>query len=182
MEFEERRPGVSASRASYSAPSLFTDSSALKMKKPYTYALDLLAARAYTTATLRRKLRQKEFEPSEIDETLERLTSSGILDDSKYAAEFARQRLVHGGSSVRRVEQDLGKKGIDRKTAHAAAQSVVDEEEIDLAASMERIARKKLLTLGGVDTQVKRRRLFGFLARKGYELDDIKRVVERLCP
>jgi regulatory protein len=76
-------------------------------KKPYDYALDLLSARAYTTQALRRKLRQKTFEPAEIESVLSRLLESGLLNDEKYAAEFARQRLVTGGSSVRRVQQVL---------------------------------------------------------------------------
>jgi SOS response regulatory protein OraA/RecX len=36
--------------------------------------------------------------------------------------------------------------------------------------------------MGDVDDLTKRRRLFAFLARKGYEIDDVKRVVNRLLP
>jgi len=150
-------------------------------QKAYEYALNLLAARAYTTRNLRRKLVGKEFEVEEVEAAMERLASSGLLDDEKYASEFARQRLVIGGSSVRRVEQDLARKGISRDVAKAAAAAVVDEEEVDTEGSLERAARKKLASLGALDLQVKRRRLFAFLARRGFELDDINRVIDRLC-
>jgi SOS response regulatory protein OraA/RecX len=39
-------------------------------------------------------------------------------------------------------------------------------------------ARKKLASMGGLDDDTKRRRLFAFLARRGFELDDIKRAVD----
>ena len=64
---------------------------------PYDYALSLLAARAYTVRGMRRKLVQKGFDPKDVEATVERLLSSGLLDDARFAAEFARQRLVVGG-------------------------------------------------------------------------------------
>lgn len=148
----------------------------------YEYALNLLAARAYTTRNLRRKLVRKEFAPAEIEVAMARLVSSGLLDDHRYASEFARQRLVVSGVSVRRVEQELVRRGIARDVAKGATAAVVDKEEVDTARSMERVARKKLVSLGYLDPAVKRRRLFGFLARRGFELDDIRRVIGQLVP
>ena len=151
-------------------------------RRPYEYALNLLAARAYTVRDMRRKLTQKGFEPGDIDQAVDRLMSSGLLDDARFAAEFARQRLVVVGASQRRVEQQLAVKGIARDVARAAAAKVVEEEEVDTVGSMERIARKKVASMGDLDPFVLRRRLFGFLARKGYDLDEIKQVVSRILP
>ena len=47
---------------------------------------------------------------------------------------------------------------------------------------MESLGRKKLRAMGDADEPTKRRRLFGYLARKGYDVDDVKRVVSRLLP
>lgn len=147
---------------------------------PYEYALNLLAARAYTTRALQRKLSQKGFTRDETAATIDRLTSSGLLDDEKYAEEFARQRLVVAGASRRRVEQLLAQKGIGREVAHAAAEKVVQDEDVDTIGSIEKIARKKLMSMNGLDLALKRRRLFGVLARKGYEIDDINQVLSRI--
>ena len=149
---------------------------------PYEYALNLLAARAYTVRNMRRKLTQKGFEAADVERVLERLQGSGLLDDVKFAAEFARQRLVVAGASVRRVEHDLIRRGISPDSAKAATRAVVEEEDVDFDASMERLARKKLASLGDLEPQIKRRRVFGFLARKGYELDDINRTLVRILP
>jgi regulatory protein len=147
---------------------------------PYEYALDLLAARAYTVRNLRRKLVQKEFAADEVDRAIARLVESGLLDDRKYAAGYARQKIVVGGSSVRRVRQELAKKGIDAESVGESIDALLEEEPVDQEAAIERMAVKKLRSMGDLDGVVKRRRVFGYLARKGYEIDDINRVLARI--
>lgn len=153
---------------------------AMKLTPPYEYALNLLAARAYTERNLRRKLAQRGFSAGESDETIERLKEKGYVDDARYAAEFARQRLVVAGASVRRVEQDLAKKGISREVARGATEQILEEEPVDTISAIERIAKKRLLSAGDLESHVLRRRVFGFLARKGYGIDDINAVLDRL--
>ena len=68
----------------------------------YEYALNLLTARQYTSRNLRRKIVQKGFPATDADETIARLTANGILDDSRYAAQFARGKLLGPGASKRR--------------------------------------------------------------------------------
>jgi regulatory protein len=152
------------------------------MAKAYEYALNLLAARAYTVRNLRRKLAQKGFDKLESDDAITRLMERGYLDDAKYASEFARQRLVSGGASVRRVAQQLAQRGIARDVAKTAAATAAEEEGIDPAVAIEKLAAKKVASMGDLDPLVMRRRLFGFLVRKGYDLDDVKRVVSRIFP
>jgi len=150
-------------------------------RSAYEYALSLVAAREYTVRGIRRKLVQKDYTLAEADTVLERLVASGIVDDSRYAAEFARQKLVHGGASVRRVRQALAQKGIDQAIAAAAIERVLADEPVDQDAAIERLAIRKLRSLGDLDQVVRRRRVLGFLVRKGYELDDIRRVLRYLC-
>ena len=58
-----------------------------------------------------------------------------------------------------------------------AIEQVVVDEEIDTRAVIERVARKKLASMGDLEPTVLRRRLFAFLARRGYEMDEIRDVV-----
>ena len=150
------------------------------MASAYDYALRLLTARAYTSRDLRRKLDQKGIDREDAARTIERLQESGLLDDERYAEEFARQRLVNQGASKRRVEQLLQKKGISREVATFAAEKVIEEEDVDTIGAMERLARKKLTSLRDLEPRIKRQRLFGFLARKGYNLDEIEQVMSRI--
>jgi regulatory protein len=152
------------------------------MPKPYDYALNLLAARGYTVRNLRRKLEQKGFDKVESDDAVDRLMERGYLDDARYASEFARQRLVSGGASVRRVEQQLAQRGIARDVAKSATAAAAEEEGIDPAEAIEKLATKKVASMADLEPLVKRRRLFGFLIRKGYDFDEVKRVVSRIFP
>lgn len=146
----------------------------------YACALALLAARPYASRALHRKLIQKQYEAADADDAIRRLVDNGLLDDAKYAEQYARSKIVGTGASKRRVEQDLYRKGITGDAAKNAIARVIEQEEIDPTAVLERVARKKLAQLGDLDRTVLRRRLFAFLARRGYELDEIKSVVSRL--
>lgn len=141
------------------------------------YALRLLGQRAYTTRDLRKKLSTKNFPADLIDRVLERFTGSGLLDDKRYALNFARSRLTGSSASPRRVRQHLARKGIPAAFAEEAVQQVLLDEEIDVEASLRKVAQRKFESLSGLDPLVQRRRLYGFLARRGYDLDEIQRVV-----
>src|SRR5207237_3079727 len=127
-----------------------------------------------------RKLIQKEYSAADAEDAIRRLVDAGLLDDAKYAAQYARSKIVSSGTSKRRLQQDLYRKGIKGDVATAAIAHVIEDEEIDTAAVIERIAKKKLAQLGDLEPLVIRRRLFAFLARLGYDVDDIRRVVSLL--
>jgi regulatory protein len=146
----------------------------------YNYALNLLSARPYAVSALRRKLIQKEYPTADADDAIRRLVDNGLLDDAKYAAQYARTKIVASGVSRRRLQQDLYRKGIKGDVATNAIASVIAEEEIDTEAVVLGVARKKLAQLGDLEPLVLKRRLFAFLARRGYDLDEIRRVVGEL--
>ena len=146
----------------------------------YNYALKLLAARPYSTSALRRKLTQKDYPAADADDAIRRLLDNGLLDDKKYAEQYARSKILGTGSSKRRLQQDLYRKGIKGDVATTAIANVLEQEEIDPAVVIERVAKKKLTQLGDLEPLVLRRRLFGFLARRGYDVDEIKSIVGRL--
>jgi regulatory protein len=146
----------------------------------YNYALSLLAARPYSTRALQQKLIQREYSTADADDAIRRLVDNRLLNDAKYAEQYARSKMLSAGVSKRRLSQDLYRKGIKGDVAAAAIANVVEQEEIDPAAAIERVARKKLAQLGDLEPVVLRRRLFAFLARRGYDLDEIKAVVSDL--
>ena len=146
----------------------------------YNYALKLLAARPYSTSALRRKLTQKDYPAADADDAIRRLVDNGLLNDAKYAEQYARSKMLSTGASKRRLTQDLYRKGIKGDIAASAIANVIAEEEIDTAVVIDQVARKKLAQLGDLEPLVLRRRLFGFLARRGYDVDEIKSVVSRL--
>src|SRR5262245_30547069 len=149
-------------------------------RSTYDRALDMLEARARGVVELRRLLLRKGEPEAAVDETIERLVRVGLINDSSYARQFARSKALGAGLSRRRLQQELTKRGVAREISSEAIAEVFDEEGIDEDAAIERVAAKKLKTLAKLAPEVQRRRLYAFLARRGYDSEDIGRVVARL--
>jgi regulatory protein len=146
----------------------------------YDRALNALAARGRASEDLRRMLVRKGEPADCVDRVIERLRHAGYLDDAAFAREFARYRALGAGLSRRRVQQELGKRGVARDVSVAAIDAVFRDEGVDEKASIERAARKKLRTLTKVDIPTRKRRLYAFLARRGYDSEDISRVIRAM--
>jgi regulatory protein len=126
---------------------------------------------------MRRLLIKKGEPPEEVDAAIARLREAGLLDDAHFARQLTRSKALGGGHSRRRIQQELAKRGVARDVSDDAITEVFEDEEVDEAASIERVARKKLRTLSGVDSLTRKRRLYGFLARRGFDADAIQRVL-----
>jgi regulatory protein len=146
-------------------------------RSTYDRALDMLEARARASAELRRLLIGKGEPEADVDAAIERLRNAGLLDDANFARQFTRSKALGPGLSRRRLQQELTKRGVSRELSSSAIESVFVEEGVDEAATIERVARKKLRTLSSLDHTVQHRRLYAFLARRGYGSDDIARVI-----
>jgi len=153
-------------------------------KKPrrstYERALDMLEARSRAVDELRRLLLKKGEPASDVDEAIARLRRVGLLDDATFARQFTRSKALGAGMSRRRLQQELARRGVARDVSEQAIDDVFADERIDEDASIERLARRKLGMLARVDDETRRRRLYGFLARRGYDSDDIQRVLRML--
>src|SRR4051812_32006475 len=145
--------------------------------RSYDRALNMLALRARSSQELARSLVRKGEERAHVDWAIARLQEQGLIDDAAFARAFTRSRVVGGKQSRRRVERDLARKGVSRSVVGEAIDDVFEEEAVDQRAIVEEAARKKLRSLAGLDPAVQRRRLYAFLARRGYDLDDIRAAV-----
>ncbi|HJU69179.1 MAG TPA: regulatory protein RecX [Gemmatimonadaceae bacterium] len=148
--------------------------------RTYARSLDMLARAPRSVRDLRRRLLLKGEMEAHVDAAIERLTAAGLLDDAAYARAFVRSKVASQGFSRRRLQQELAKRGVARDVADAAIVEVLHDDEIDEAANVERAALKKLRTLAGVDEETQRRRLYAYLARRGYSVDQVRVVLERL--
>jgi regulatory protein len=143
----------------------------------YDRALNMLASRGRSSAELRRLLVKKGEPAEQVDVAIGRLEHAGFIDDASFARQFTRSKAVGAGLSRRRLQQELSKRGVAREVSAEAIDQVFAEEAIDEEASIERVARKKLRTLMSADAPTRKRRLYSFLGRRGYDSADISRVL-----
>jgi regulatory protein len=148
--------------------------------KTYDRAVHMLAARARSTAELKRLLIRKGEPVEHVDAALDRLAAHGYLDDASFARQFARSKTQGAGFSRRRLQQELARKGVARSVADSAIDEVMASGEIDADAILDDVVRRKLRTLRSEEPAVRRRRLYAHLQRRGYDADAIRRVMARV--
>lgn len=143
-------------------------------------AVAMLAARPRAARDLERMLVRKGEPAEHVAAAVERLTTLGILDDAQFARQFIRARIAGAGLSRRRLQSELWRRGVARDVIDDALAEVMQEDEVDEDAQIASVAAKKLRTLRSADPAAVRRRLYAFLARRGYESSAIRRVMDAL--
>jgi regulatory protein len=139
----------------------------------YEVALRLLSYRPRSEKEMRRRLARRGIELRLIAETVRRLRERGYLDDEAFAHFWTETREATSPRSRRLIAQELRAQGVDLETAAAATVSVADEEAAYRAAS------RRLNAFRGLDYDTFRRRLGGFLVRRGFSYEVARRTMER---
>ena len=143
-------------------------------------ALRALARRAHARVDLRRRLVQKQHPPDAVEAALDRLAARGLLDDRRFAEQYAALRATRGKGPVRLL-RDLQAQGVERRTAERAVRRALEEEGIDPGLEARAVAAKRARQLAGLPAPVRKRRLLAFLMRRGYTGPQLKPLVEELC-
>ncbi len=143
-------------------------------------ALRALARRAHAWRDLERRLAKKQHPPAAVRAALERLAARGLLDDRRFAEQYAAVRATRGKGPAR-ILTDLLAQGVERGVAEAAVARALEEEGIDPQVEARATAAKRARQLGGLPPPVRRRRLLAFLVRRGYSGPEVKELVKELC-
>jgi regulatory protein len=136
-------------------------------------AVLILEYRPRSVMELRRSLEKKKEPADAIDQAIERLRDAGGLDDAQYARQFARSKALGAGFSRRRIQLELSRRGVARDITDEAIAAVFVDEAIDESEAIDRLVRKKL-GKHSLHDQATVRRVYAFLARRGYGADAIR--------
>jgi regulatory protein len=139
-----------------------------------------LAFRSYASADLRRRLLQRQHPPRAVDAALARLTERELLNDARFAREYASVR-ARRGRGPQRLISDLLARGIPRGTAEASVHLALEEEGLDPARLARTVAERRAAQLAGTPVPVRKRRLLSFLKRRGFDGQLARNLVEELC-
>jgi len=157
----------------------------LRRKEPldedalYEYALQALGRRMRTVAELRRLMRGR-IEPGEAGEAkmqavIARLKEYRYLDDTAYAADYARLRQENARLGKRRVRQDLQGKGVNPDIIAAALDAAY--ENVDEEALARQHLERKGIRPPANDKETAR--VMRMLVRAGFSTGAIYRVLRR---
>ena len=148
-----------------------------EQKKACMKAMKLLEHMDRTEKGLSDKLRQSGFSEEAAAAAIAYVKSYGYLDDSRYAGNYIAYRM--SSKSKQRILQELSRKGIDRQTALDAWEEAAEVEEPDERALLRRTIEKKYKPDTELDEK-EMRRLYGYLARRGFRSGDILAVLEEM--
>jgi regulatory protein len=154
--------------------------------------LDLEAARAVafrylgysarSQAEIRARLVRDGFAVEVIEQVVAELVAGDYLDDAEFARHWIDDRADRKRYGRTRLKAELSRKGIDRDTADEALEAIGSDDEFRraLQAAEPRWARIDAAKLDSAALQKEKQRIAGFLTRRGFGWDTIKKVLAAL--
>jgi len=153
-------------------------SSAADEEAAFRTALRALERRPFARADLARRLQRKGHPHEAVAAALDRAAAMGLVDDSKYAANYVETRAARGRGPSR-LTRDLLAMGVERRIIDRALAAHAQEGAPGAVLPVA-LATRRAAQLGDLPRAVKRRRLLAFLARRGYSGYEVGEMVKRL--
>lgn len=145
-------------------------------KRARLRCMNLLKTRDYTRQQLLNKLKQGGYPEEVREDALAWVESFGYVNDAAYAESYVEDHME--SRSLRRMEEDLIRRGIDRDTVRRALQKVQEREgEQDEEKMIRRLLEQKHFHPSEADYK-ELRKMQAFLYRKGFQPDKIRRAME----
>ncbi|WP_224983620.1 regulatory protein RecX [Geomonas agri] len=140
-------------------------------------SLRVLTLRDHSEGELRKKLSGKGYEESDIEAAVGRMKELGYLDDLRFARSFASSALRNGKGVGPRLKLELSRRGV----ASSIVSQVLDElaQEYSEAELLAQVMERRYPGFDAATASDKeKRRIVGYLQRKGFSLGAIFRELK----
>jgi len=141
----------------------------------YQKALHFLGYRPRSSAEVRQNLTKKGISDDLVEQTVTRLQQAGLINDQEFASAWVENRNTFQPRSRSALRMELHRKGLNDEVI----QPVLDEQ-VEEPALVQEAARKYAHRLAGLEWPEFRRKLGGFLARRGFSYDTLTPVVSEI--
>jgi regulatory protein len=141
----------------------------------YQKALHFISYRPRSSMEVRQNLTKRGISETLTAETVNRLQQNGQLNDEAFARAWTENRNEFRPRSKSALRMELRQKGLDEEIIQTVLEEQVDEEALALAA-----ARKYARRLEGREWTEFRKKLGGFLARRGFSYATLAPVVSEV--
>jgi len=144
----------------------------------YEVALRALMRRAHSVHEMKRKLERRGENKLLVQVVMARLKENGMIDDARYAKQFARQRTEGRKQGKFRISRDLRVRGVPDRHIEAALKETAEQND-ERAMVRQRIDRKLRSCRGEIDER-KMASMYGSLLRAGFSADVVRRELKAL--
>ncbi|WP_290472381.1 regulatory protein RecX [Leifsonia sp. 71-9] len=172
---DDGRPAASRPETRSTPTEPEDDEADRQSKKVSAVTIRQLARRGMSRWELEQVLIKREIEPEVFGPELDRLETLGVIDDASLAVSLAFTQHSRKGLGRSSIEQDLKRRHIDPELIEIALADIADEDELERATEL---AVKRIGQLSSYDEETARRRLHGFLARKGYSSSIVRQAMD----
>ena len=154
---------------------LFHDEELSNAKK---YVYTILARRMYSTNEIRKKLKEQGYTDEIIDNVISMMEGYGYLNDKTFAEEWIRSRAHNNPKGKIVLKRELTQKGIEGDIIEEAfSQSFDESQQSEIALDM---ARRQSRSYRNDDPISARRKLQGYLIRRGFDFETVRNVVDKV--
>ncbi len=145
-----------------------------KRNAAYDRAVNYLSFRPRSAEEVRRHLAKAGFPQAIAEDVLQRLRQQGTVDDGSFARFWIENRERFKPIAPRALRHELSQKGVGADIIEPLL------DAIDVEASAERAAKKRVWRYKGKSRNEFRRKLGDWLYRRGFDSDTIYSVIDRL--
>lgn len=149
-----------------------------ELRRVWESALRLLVYRERSRKELRDRLAGKKYSAAAISAVIEKLERLELLDDEKFARLWVNSRIIFKPRSAWLIGRELREKGIDPEIAGRVLDEMIPPEVEREAARQ--LTESRARHYRGEPSAIVRRKLFAYLARRGFSSDIIRECVEEL--
>ena len=142
--------------------------------KAWNRALGYLGFRARTQQEMEKYLVEKEYPEVVVQATVERLLENQYLNDEDFARSWLRDRARIRPKGAKALRYELRQKGIENEIIDMVLEEVDEEDGAWIAV------QPKLQRWTTLEEHEFRQKVTGFLGRRGFGYDAIRRVIERV--
>jgi regulatory protein len=142
----------------------------------YNAATRILTRRAHSVHEMKQALAHRTDDDLLIKQVIDRLKREGLIDDARYAKQFARQRTEVRRQGRFRIARDLRARGVPDQHITAALEE--NAEQHDEAALVRQRIERKLRSFRGEIDEKKLASLYRSLLRAGFSADIVRREVK----
>jgi regulatory protein len=160
------------------------EASLLERDLPYraqNLAMGVLSHRELCRGEVATRLRRAGFADGVVADTLSWLQERGYVDDRRFAAAYAAERL-RAGWGKQRIVGELLRKGVEREvvSGEALGELIDGQGTAEQAESLLALVKRRFGSQMAVDPEGAKRRIAAFLARRGHDWDAIGRITRLL--
>ena len=145
-----------------------------EVEKGYQGALRLISRRPHAEQEIRRKMQRRGLSRSVQESVLNRLRSAALLDDAEFARIWVENRIAFRPRSTRALAIELRQKGISKEEIDSAL------EDFDEAEAAYQAGRKAAHRWKNTSEEEFRKKVGGYLSRRGFSYSMITSVISRL--